>query len=78
MKVGKLQRTGVLDQPLAGHGGVRPQASSLCNGSSRKVLQFPLWASETWLEVCGSSQSPSAALGTIFVYSVGPKEGLSR
>jgi hypothetical protein len=55
-----LQRTGVLDQPLAGHGGVHPQAPSLCNGSSCQVLRFPPLVSKTWLKVCGSSQSPSA------------------
>jgi hypothetical protein len=68
MKIGMLQRSGVLDQPLVGRGGVHPQTSSLCDGFSCQVLRFPPWAFETWLEVCGSSQSPSA--GSWFGFGV--------
>jgi hypothetical protein len=60
MKAGMLQRMGILDQPLVGHGGVRSQAPPLRIGSLCQTLRFPPQASKTWHEVCGSSQSPSA------------------
>jgi hypothetical protein len=78
MKVGMVQRSGVLDQPLAGRGGVRPKPLLFVMVFHAKPFNFLCEPLKLGLKYVGCPNHRPLALGMVLIYSVGPKDGLSR
>jgi hypothetical protein len=69
-----LQRSGVLDQPLAGHCGDRSQAPSLCDDFHAKSFDFLCGPLKLGLKYVGCSNHRPPALGTVLMYLLGPRK----